>query len=331
VAAALEANDRYRALLRGTNPWDSRGGLLFIAGRSQEAVAAFQKSIELDPAARNHISVLQLAFVYADQKSFSSAESTLKEYGRLSNDPRMLFFEAQMEETRGQPEAARELYRKAVTELASTNRDELAGQALQESAYLSQMLGESASELAFARQQKLNGQEHAAISFLEAVGGDSAGSDRSLQQYASACPWWTPPGLQMFRARNQLAVALQRNDVNAARQFISRIPMFPLVWIPFYEARAALLRKDYASAEHLLGRTLLLHRYLNSYSALNHTRSPLVSQLCHFYLGQVCEVAGRRDQAVGEYREFLSWFDGTPAHLPQIAEGHAALKRLGAQ
>jgi hypothetical protein len=59
-----------------------------------------------------------------------------------------------------------------------------------------------------------------------------------------------------------------------------------------------------------------------------HLRSPLVILLCHFYPGQVYDATSKRDQAVSEYREFLSPFEGSPTRLPQISEARAALKRL---
>jgi hypothetical protein len=99
--------------------------------------------------------------------------------------------------------------------------------------------------------------------------------------------------------------------------------------MPYYEARVALLRKDYATAEHLLGRPLLLHRWLNSIPVYMHIRSPLVSLLSQFYLGRVHDATGRRDQAAREYRQFLSVFDGSATMQAQVAEARAALKRLG--
>jgi tetratricopeptide (TPR) repeat protein len=312
-------------------PPASRGALYFIAGRPEEAVAALQKSLELEREAMDFQARRVLAFVYADQKKFSLAESTLQECGRLSKDPRKLFFEGHLEEARGRPEAARDLYRKAVVEEVRANRNERAGQALMALARISQVLGESATALVFARQQRLEGAEHLAISFLVAVEGDMAGAERSLRNYAAACPWLTPAGIQIFRARNQMAAALQRNDGLAARASASRYPILPEPWMLFDAARAALLVKDYGSVEHLLRRTQFVHRWLLATIQRGHIRSPLVVLLCHFYLAQVHEATSKREQAVNEYRRFLSPFEASATRLPQITEARAALKRLGAQ
>jgi serine/threonine protein kinase/Flp pilus assembly protein TadD len=332
LAAALEANDRCRALLPGHPfPSASRGDLFFLAGRNEEAIPAYRKSLELGPASIDYWVHFALAFVYADQKKFSLAESTLREYGRLSKDPLILFYEAHLEEARGRLEAARDLYRKAIVQHASANRNEVAGQALLALAHISQVLGDSASALAFARQQRLEGEEQLAISLLEAVEGDSAAAERSLQQFASARPWLRPPGVQFWRTQNQMAAALQRNDPRVPPASALRLPVANECWIPLYESRAALLRKDHVAAEHLLRRVLYLQRWLLMWLGTIHTRSPLLTLLCHFYLGQVYEATGKREQAVSEYREFLSPFEGSARRLPQISEARAALKRLGLQ
>jgi hypothetical protein len=75
----------------------------------------------------------------------------------------------------------------------------------------------------------------------------------------------------------------------------------------------------------------VLHRWLLSLSGQAHNRSPLVSLLGRFYLGQVYEATGKRGQAADEYREFLSAFEGSTTRLPQVAEARAALKRLEGQ
>jgi hypothetical protein len=55
--------------------------------------------------------------------------------------------------------------------------------------------------------------------------------------------------------------------------------------------------------------------------------SPLLAALAHFYLGQVLEATGKRDQATNEYQEFLSHFENSRANMPQIAVARAALQR----
>src|SRR5258708_21064708 len=57
-------------------------------------------------------------------------------------------------------------------------------------------------------------------------------------------------------------------------------------------------------------------------------RFPAIELLSHYYLGQVYEHTGKRDQAINEYQEFLSHFEGSHIRLPQVAEARSTLKRL---
>jgi eukaryotic-like serine/threonine-protein kinase len=57
-------------------------------------------------------------------------------------------------------------------------------------------------------------------------------------------------------------------------------------------------------------------------------RFPILGVLSHYYLGQLYERTGQRDQAINEYQEFLSHFQGSQAQLKQVADARAAMKRL---
>ncbi len=46
------------------------------------------------------------------------------------------------------------------------------------------------------------------------------------------------------------------------------------------------------------------------------------------YLGQVYERTGKRDQAINEYQDFLSYFVTSHTQLSRISEARTALKRL---
>jgi hypothetical protein len=72
---------------------------------------------------------------------------------------------------------------------------------------------------------------------------------------------------------------------------------------------------------------LLLGRNQSNFRVLSQ-RLPIVEVLSHYYLGQVYEHTGKRDQAVNEYQEFLSHFGKASSRLPQVAEARATLSRL---
>ena len=331
LAAALEANDHYRALLPAEpNPWDTRGDVFYWFARHDEAIAAYRKVLELKPDFLDHLEYLKLAVVYADQKKFSQAESALQEYGRRTTALARLYlpiFEAQLEEARGQVETARDSYRKAVVQFARAGQNQAAGEALLAFARISALLGETAAALSFARQQKLQGHECIGVSWLEASLGDQAGAERSIQRYGATQPWVGPRGLEERRARNDMQAALLRNDPRAVLAAAARLPDLNESPLLFIRGRAQLLLKDYVTAEQLLRRALAFDRHLGSRGEMR-SRSPLLAILCHFYLGQVHEATGKRDQAVNEYQEFLSHFEGARTRLPQVAKARAALKRL---
>jgi len=50
--------------------------------------------------------------------------------------------------------------------------------------------------------------------------------------------------------------------------------------------------------------------------------------LSHYYLGQLYERTGKHDQAINEYQEFLSHFQGSQAQFKQVAEARTAMKQL---
>jgi len=331
LSAALEANDQYLALLPGDpNPWDSRGDVLYWFARHEKAIAAYRKVLELKPDFQDHQEFVKLAIAYADERKFTLAESALQEYGRRASALGRLYlpiFQGQLEEARGQLEAAQDSYRKAVVQFARAGQNQRAGGALQSFARISILLGESAAALAFARQQKLGGEECLAVAFLEASLGDQAAAERSIQRYGTTHPWVGPRGLENRRARIDMQAALLQNDPQAVLTAAARLPDLNESPLLLIRARAHLLLKDYATAEQLLRRALTAERHIGTPAALR-SRSPLLEMLCHFYLGQVHEATGKREQAVNEYQEFLSHFEGSSTRLPQVAEARAALKRL---
>jgi eukaryotic-like serine/threonine-protein kinase len=57
-------------------------------------------------------------------------------------------------------------------------------------------------------------------------------------------------------------------------------------------------------------------------------RFPALGILSHYYLGELYERSGKRDQAINEYQEFLSYFPSSQSRLAQIGDARSALKRL---
>ena len=331
LAAALQANDLYMAVRpNDPNSWDTRGDILYLLNHDDEAVAAYRKVMELKPDFVAFADYIKLAVVYADLKKFDLADSALQEYTKRVAGPSKLYvaiFQGQFQETRGDLEGARASFERAVRDLARAGQNEGAEDALTSLASISLLTGQGiASDLAFARQQKLSGHEYGPIALLQAAQGDSAASEHSLQLYAAARPELGPQGIERSRNYGALYAAYARNDPQGVTAAAGRLPNSIASVFRYPRGWAYLQAKDYGRAEQDFREAILDERDSSGPSAVR-TRSPLLAALAHFYLGQVYEATGKRDQAVNEYQEFLSHFENSRANLPQIALAHAALQR----
>ena len=331
LAAALQANDQYIALRPADpNPWDTRGDIYFDSNHDDDAAAAYRKVLELKPDFVSYQDYLKLAVVYADQKKFPLADSALEEYGKRATGAAKFYvpvFEGQFQETRGDLEGARASYQRAVRELAGAGQNMGASDALRSLITISLLTGqELAPDLAFARRQKLSGMENGAIAFLQAAQGDTAGAERSFQLFAAARPELGPPGIELLRNYRDLYAALVRKDPQAALEAAGRITNSREAFLRYPRGWAYFQTKDYSRAEQDLRAAIVDEKLLNNFNAMR-IRSPLLAALAHFYLGQVYEATGKREQATNEYQEFLSHFENSGCNFPQIDLARDALKR----
>ena len=237
-------------------------------------------------------------------------------------------FEAQFQQLRGDLDGARQNYRRAVTDLGRAGQFQAAGDALLGLAVVEVLTSQEAREgLAFARAQKLSGEEFHAVSLLEAVGGDAAASERSLQQFASMHPWVLPRGVEIMRARNQIYAALARKDSRGVLAAAGRYPDFQTAELQLVKGASHLLLKDYLASERELRRGVIAGRSLADLVTMRN-RLPVAAALIHFYMAQMLEATGKSDLAISEYREFLSYFENSRARLLEIEQARTAIKRL---
>jgi tetratricopeptide (TPR) repeat protein len=328
---ALAANDTYMAIRPGEpNPLDTRGDILFMAGRDDDAVAAYRKALELKPDFGEYAEYLKLAIVYTDQKKPDMANTAFQQFAQHASPLDRLYapgFEAQLDLTNGNLEGALASYRKAVTQLGQAGQGEAGATFLQQFAALSMLLGQAPSALAFAQQQKLGGEELQAVSFLQTVVGNPSAAQQSLQRFASSHSWVAPRALEIQQTSNEIAAAVLRGDGQAALSRAATIPDFQHPNLLFLKGNAHLLNRDYASAETEFRAVLRRERSLANSGAMAD-RFPVFEILTHYHLGQLYEATGKRDQAINEYQEFLSHFQTSQPSLAQIAEARTALKRL---
>lgn len=115
---ALTASDGYVEVRPGDpNPLDSRGDILYMAGRDDEAVAAYRKVLELRPDFSDYGEYLKLAVVYTDQKKPDMANAAFQQFAQRASPLSRLYvpgFEAQFNQTGGDLEGALTGYRQAV-------------------------------------------------------------------------------------------------------------------------------------------------------------------------------------------------------------------------
>jgi serine/threonine protein kinase/TolB-like protein/Tfp pilus assembly protein PilF len=329
---ALAANDSYMAIRPGdANPLDTRGDILFMAGRDDEAVATYRKVLELKPDFSDYGEYLKLAIVYTDQKKPDMANAAFQQYAHRASPLSRLYvpgFEAQFKQTGGDLEGALASYREAIRLLGQAKQSQAAARFLGPFAVLSVLLGESSSALSFAQQQKLDDYEQRTVAFLQTVAGNPSAAQQSLQRFASSHPWIAPRALEIDQASADIAAAVLRGDGQAALSRASSIPDFQTADLLFLKGRAHLLTNDYVSAETEFRAALRSERSLENTGALTG-RFPVLGILSHYYLGQLYERTGKHDQAINEYQEFLSHFASSQSRgLSQVAEARAALKRL---
>jgi tetratricopeptide (TPR) repeat protein len=331
INGALAASDAYIAVRPGDpNPFDSRGDVLFMAGRDDEAVAAYRKVLELKPDFSDYGEYLKLAIVYTDQKKPDVANAAFQQYAQRTSPLSRLYvpgFQAQFKQTAGDFEGALASYREAVLQLGKAKQSEVAEIFLRPFAVLSLLLGEGSSALSFVQQQKLNDEEQQMVAFLQTMAGNKSAAQQSLQRYASSHPWISPRALEIDRAYAEVSAAVHNGDGQTALSRAASIPDFREPYLLYLKARAHLLTNDYSSAETEFRDVLRVERSLENGQVMAG-RFPAIGILAHYYLGQLYERTGKRDQAINEYQEFLSYFTSTQPRLAQLGDARAALKRL---
>jgi eukaryotic-like serine/threonine-protein kinase len=328
---ALAASAAYMAIRPSDpNPLDSRGDVLYLAGRDDEAVASYRKVLELKPDFGDSGEYLKLAVVYTDERKLDMADAAFQQAAHRASPLSRLYlpaYEAQFKQLAGDFDGALSSYRDAVLQLGKAKQYEVAEGFLGQFARLSVMLGHGSSALAFAQEQKLDGEELQAIAFLQTVAGNTSAAQQTLQRFGASHPWIAPRALEIQQNRNEMTAAVERGDGQTAVSRSTGIPDLQVPYELFLRGRSHLLINDYSTAEAEFRTALRLDHNMENERIMTR-RFPIAEMLSHYYLGQLYEHTGKRDQAINEYQEFLSYFPGTKAPLVQVGDARAALKRL---
>jgi eukaryotic-like serine/threonine-protein kinase len=331
VNGALAADDGYMAVRPGDpNPLDTRGDVLFMADRDDEAVAAYRKVLELKPDFSDYAEYIKLAVVYTDQKKPDMAHAAFQQFAQRASPFSRRYVpgvEAQFKQSAGDLEGALSSYRQAVIQLGRAKQNEAAEGLLRPFAALSVMLGEGSSALSFVQQQKLDDEQLQTVAFLQTQAGNSSSAQQNLQRYAASHPWIAPRAVEINQVYADVTAAVQRGDGQTALSRAATIPDFQESYLLFLKARSHLLLNDYSQAEAEFRMVLRLDHNMENYQALT-LRFPLLEMLSHYYLGQLYERTGKHDQSINEYQEFLSHFPSSQSRLAQVGDARTALKRL---
>ena len=327
----LAANDAYMALRPGDpNPLDTRADILFIAGRDDEAVANYRKVLELKPDFTSYSEYVKLAAVYIDQRKPDMAKAAIEQFTQKTTPLYKLYlpgFESQAHQSAGEMDAALASYREAVIKLGRAKQNAAAGTYLVQFVVLSKLMGKDNAAFPFLQQQKLGGSELEALALLQTITGNRAAAQRTYQRFHEAQPWLAPSVVELRQAAGDTFVALDRGDAQAAVATSEPLRKRNTPATLYLRGRAHLLAKDYVSAENDLRFCVRISRNLANIGQITG-RFPAIEMLAHYYLGQLYEQTGKKDQAINEYQDFLSHFEHSQSPLPQVADARAALKRL---
>jgi serine/threonine protein kinase/tetratricopeptide (TPR) repeat protein/TolB-like protein len=332
VPQALAALDRYASLLppNDPNPIDTRGDVLALNGRYEEALAAYRKNRELSPSWLWG-SALKIAPTYLCAGQYSLAEASALSVTRQANDAKARAWTAQMlgeiEAGRGRLDAAVARYEEAAR-LLETQPPPAAFGALFMGAqiYFEQRQPEAALAL---------GRRHPG---LWAAGVRGTGylllkNEPAAEKEFNAQRAYLTPLLGEYMAGKYVdldrllaaAYAGRSQEVTAGWQQLGS-QFRPMVALEV--GRAYLELGELPEAEQHLRFALKAYRNWGISSPLIVAPNFLTYALTQFYLGKILEQTGKKAEAINAYQEFLGHFENSTAKLPQIAEARAALKRL---
>jgi hypothetical protein len=140
-------------------------------------------------------------------------------------------------------------------------------------------------------------------------------AQQSLQRFASTV---TARSTEIQKTINDAQIAAESNDGQTALNLAASIPDLQFPVPLFLKGRSHLLINDSAAAEVEFRRASFATRGPVSNLAFIRLRFPAIEIPSHYYLGQVYERTGKRDQAINECQEFLSRFESSHTRLPSL-------------
>jgi tetratricopeptide (TPR) repeat protein len=327
---AIAAVERYAALFPPNDPAppDTRGDVLAINGRFEEAIAAYRKNLELHPTWFVATGA-KIALAYLHEGKYSLAEASAQ--SAYENDRPAIRAAAasvlgDIEVGQGHLDRAAARYEESAR-LNATQSPARSQWPLLRAAQIYFEQGQPELALALGRRSTLPwaaGIRGTAYLLLKKV---SAAEKEFADLRASV----TPLVGEYMAGKTVELHRLQAAAYDGRWQEV--VGSWPQLGQQFWDlyaldvGRAYLKTGNLDEAERHLRFALKATRDWEDPSLLRW--SNFVSYtLAQFYLGRVLEQTGRKAEAIGAYKEFLGHFENSTAKLPQIAEARAALKRL---
>lgn len=307
---ALKAVSRYAELDSSPNPADSRGEILFMAGRFPEAVQAFEESLHKDPSFNQGAALEKIALCWllqGDSNRAAQAIARLLKYRTDSGDRTVDLLRARWEFLTGQPALARQ----RLTRIASQPDHPLR-------ALASAML---AYRLAFS-------DPSGAAALLRSTPPSNEGRSNLYRAYAAAAadPAF-PAQVRDERLREELlALSLTaRRDWSRAAQawraLLERVP--GPTDAPYRELHAFCLVQagNLEQAPTALGRSwpLLAQGQMELYDFLVYPN-------LLFTRAEIARASGRAEEARRLYDLFLQWAGSREDLAPQAVRARAAAR-----
>jgi tetratricopeptide (TPR) repeat protein len=330
LSRALASVDHYAALLppNDPNPIDTRGDMLEMNGRLEEAIAAYRKNQKMNPtwflAPANKI-----ALAYLHEGKYSVAEASAHEAyanGKPAIRAAAASVLGDIEVGRGRLGGAVARYEESAR-LYATQNSALSHWSLLKAAQIYFEQGQPELALALARRNPspwAAGVRGTAYLLLK--------KDAVAEKDFAALRASVTPLVGDYMAGE--AVELHRLQAAAfAGRWQEVVASWPQLGQQFWDlyaldaGRAYLETGKLAEAERHLRFAQKAARFWG-YPELLARCNYFSYTLTQFYLGRVLEQAGKKDEAINAYKDFLCHFENSSATLPQIAEARAALKRL---
>jgi tetratricopeptide (TPR) repeat protein len=330
LTRALGALEHYAALVppNDPNPFDTRGDVLAINERYDEALAQYRKNAQLNPSWATG-SAEKIALVYLQQKKYSLAEASAQAaYSRTGGDDRaeVAGILGDIEVGRGRLEQAVGRYEEAAR-LYAKQHPLSAGAPLLKAAHIHLAQGNPQAILELAGRHAVPGAAGLRALADLALKKDLAAEKEFAALRASLGPlvgdYMVERAIELYRF---LAAAYSGKWQQVAADGAKIHPRFHRQ-MDYEMGRALFEMGNLTEAEHHLQVTLRAARLWENSSEIA-SNDLLSSILAQFYQGKILEQTGKKAEAINAYQEFLSHFESSTAKLPQIAEARAALARL---